>query len=60
MDKVTIQRCCHLGEHIYNKAECPLYEVYNMAAYYGNSSFDDSARYRVCCDAFLLSKIFKI
>lgn len=56
MEEISVHKCCHLCYNLYNKEKCPLFNVYKAAAYYGDSTFDDSAKYRVVCDEFELSK----
>lgn len=58
MKEISVNKCCHLCDNLYNKEKCPLFNVYNSAAYYGDSTFDDSAKYRIVCDVFELSKKF--
>lgn len=58
MREISVHECCNLCDNLYNKEKCPLYSVYNTADYYGDSTFNDSAKYRVTCDEFELSKKF--
>jgi hypothetical protein len=56
MKEISVRECCHICDNLYNKEKCPLFKVYNKATYYGDSTFDDSAKYRIVCDEFELSK----
>jgi len=58
MKKISVHKCCHICNNLYDKEKCPLYNVYNTAACCGDSTFDDSAKYRIVCDEFELSKKF--
>ena len=58
MKEISVHKCCHLCNNLYNREKCPLFNVYNTATDYGDSTFDDSAKYRVVCDEFELSKKF--
>lgn len=58
MKEIRVHQCCHLCDNLYSKEKCPLFNVYNRAADCGDSTFDDSAKYRVVCDEFELSKKF--
>ena len=55
MEKITVRMCCALCNNLWNTEKCPLYEVYEAASRYGDSTFDDKAKYSVRCDDFLLN-----
>lgn len=58
MEEISVRKCCHICDNLYNKEKCPLYNVYNTAANYCDSTFDVFAKYRISCDEFELSKKF--
>ena len=58
MKEISVRECCHLCDNLYNNEKCPLFNVYNTAADYGDSTFDDSAKYRVACDELKKKKKF--
>lgn len=57
---VTINKCCAICEHLWDKNVCPLYETYNAACEVGQETFDEWVKYRTCCDTqFELHKLFR-
>ena len=54
-----IEECCAICEYLYDKSNCPLYAVYNMATNYGEDAFDTKAKYKVFCKEFELSSEFE-
>lgn len=59
MKTIRIKECCAICEHLYDKSNCPLYAVYNMAATCGEDAFEEKAKYKVFCEGFELSSKFE-
>ena len=55
MEEITLKPCCAICGLLWNNKECPLYQVYNAARYYGNNTFDEKAKYVVRCNNFILN-----
>ena len=53
---IQVRPCCALCEKLYNKKECPLHDVYVSANSYGDETFDNEAKYKVCCPSFVLNE----
>ena len=57
---VTINKCCAICQHLWDKDVCPLYETYNAAREVAQETFDVVSKYRMCCDTqFELHKLFR-
>ena len=57
-DTVTINKCCAICEHLWDKGNCPLYETYNAARALSVDAFDEWVKYRTCCGNFKLHRQF--
>lgn len=57
-DTVTINKCCAICEHLWNKGKCPLYETYKAAREVAVEAFDEWVKYRMLCVDFKLHRQF--
>ena len=56
INKIRVKQCCALCDNLYNNEKCPLFSVYNAARNYGDETFDTEAKYKICCQSFILNK----
>lgn len=57
-DTVTINKCCAICEHLWDRMKCPLFEICDLAKHLGIENFDEWVKYRTCCVDFKLHRQF--
>ena len=56
INEIRVKQCCALCDNLYNDEKCPLFRVYYAAGNYGDETFDTDAKYKICCQSFILNK----
>ena len=55
-NEIEVKPCCHICDNLWKREKCPLFCTYDCAQNYGDDTFDEMAKYKVCCTDFVVNE----